>query len=194
VAALTDVAICNLAQEKLGAEHIASLASPQGTAARRYALIYPHYRDVELRARRWRFALDENVSLTALVGYSTDEDYPHRYLMPPNTLRLVRDSRDRWKQVGDEVWAQDASGLKVDIIRSDIEPGRFDPNFVDVLACRLAFEACEKTTQSNSKRAEQWEARREALKVAGQVNAFITGPESYDADDSQYSWLTERAL
>lgn len=194
MAALTDVQICNIAQQKLGEEHIGDIAAPRTATERRYSLLYPHYRDVELRARRWRFALNEDVLLTLLAGRTDDTDYPFRYGMPANALRLVRDKFDRWKQVGDEVWSGEAGTLKVDVIRSDVAPGRFDSNFTEVLACRLAIEAAPKTKQSAAL-VERLSAQRiEALRVAGQVNAFIAGPETYGEDDSQYSWLTERYL
>lgn len=196
MAALSDVDICNLAQQKLGAaDPIGSLSAPNGTAARAYAILYPHYRDVELRARRWRFALLEEQPVSLLANRTTDDEYPYRYSVPVNSLRVVRDKYDRYKQIGQELWSQTgASTLKVDFIRSDVETGYFDPNFVEVLACRLAYERCEKATQSNTKKQELRQMWVEAIRVAGQLNAFIAGPESYGEDDSQYTWLTERYL
>lgn len=196
MAALSDVDICNLAQQKLGAaDPISSLSAPQGVAARAYAILYPHYRDVELRGRRWRFAMVEDHAVPLLPGDAADGDYPYRYGVPTNALRVVRDKFDRYKQVGQEIWS--ATGgltLKIDYIRGDVETGYFDPNFTEVLACRLAYERCEKATQSNTKKQELRAMWKEALLVAGQMNAFITGPETYGEDDSQYSWLTERYL
>lgn len=196
MAALSDVDICNLAQQKLGAsDPIGSIVSPQGTAARAYATLYPHYRDVELRGRRWRFALAEEHAVPLLAGRTTDDSYPYRYSLPANSLRVIRDKLDRYKQVGQELWSQTgAATLKIDYIRSDVESGYFDPNFVEVLACRLAYERCEKATQSNTKKQELRAMWKEAIAVAGQLNAFITGPETYGEDDGQYSWLTERYL
>lgn len=194
MAALTEVQICNLAQQKLGEEHIGDIAAPRTAAERRYSLLYPHYRDVELRARRWRFSLLDDVPLTLLSGRTTDEDYVFRYGMPPNTLRVVRDRYDLWRQIGDEIWSKTDGVLKVDTIRDDIAPGRFDSNFTDVLACRLAIEAAPKTKQAAAVVAEIREQRKDALRVAGQLNAFIMGPEEYGEDDSQYSWLTERYI
>lgn len=196
MAALSDVDICNLAQQKLGAsDPIGSIVSPQGTAARAYAILYPHYRDVELRGRRWRFALAEDHPVPLLAGRTTDDEYPYRYSLPENSLRVIRDKLDRYKQVGQELWSQTgAATLKIDYIRSDIESGYFDPNFVEVLACRLAYERCEKATQSNTKKQELRAMWKEAITVAGQMNAFITGPETYGEDDGQYSWITERYL
>ena len=196
MAALSDVDICNLAQQKLGAtDQIGSLTAPQGSVTRAYALLYPHYRDVELRARRWRFALAEDVSVPLLGGQTSDESYTYKYGMPANSLRVVRDKYDRYKQVGQELWSKEGPAfLKIDYIRNDVETGYFDPHFTEVLACRLAYERCEKATQSNTKKQELNAMWKEAIKVAGQMNAFITGPETYGEDDAQYSWLTERYL
>lgn len=196
MAALSEVDICNLAQQKLGApDAIGSITAPQGTAARAYAILYPHYRDVELRGRRWRFALKEEEPLPLLAGRTPDDEYPYRYSVPVNSLRVVRDKYDRYKQIGQELWSKTgASVLKVDFIRGDVETGHYDPNFVEVLACRLAYERCEKSTQSNTKKQELRQMWIEAIRIAGQLNAFITGPETYGEDDGQYSWLTERYL
>lgn len=188
--AVTDVDICNIAQIKLGAEEIGTLTSPVTPAERRYARLYPHYRDVELRARRWHFALAEQVSLTLVAGTTGSANLPYAYLLPTDVLRVIRDKRSQWKQVGQRLYSDDSGALKVDYIRGGISAADFDPNFVEVLACRLAFEAAEKVTQSNTKKQDMWSAYKAALLVAGQTNAFVIGPEDYHTEDS--SWLTAR--
>lgn len=188
--ALTDVDICNLAQMKLGAEEINSLSAAQTGAEKRYARLFPHYRDVELRARRWAFAMVRQASLQLLAGTTTDVDRPYRFLLPTNCLRPVRGKRDRWQQFGRYIYHDDSGEFLIDYIRSDVVPGEYDPNFAEVLACRLAVEMCEKTTQSKSKRDDLVISRREALALAGQTNAFTIGPEDVDSDEDD--WLAAR--
>lgn len=187
---MTDARICSLAQIKLGSpETINSLSNPVTVAERNYTLLFPHYRNVELRARRWVFAT-RFISLTSVLPDSGDPERPYRFALPPDFLRAIREDRTEWRQRGRTMID---AGNRVDLnYIANVPVADFDPSFVEVLACRLAYERADKATQSNTKKAELKQAYRDALAEARQLNAFTIGADDISDDDTWSSWLMDR--
>jgi len=64
--------------------------------------------------------------------------------------------------------------LKIRYIQDVTDPGRFDALFVEALAAKLAYEACEEITQSLSKRQQAGEDYKQAIR-----DATMTGLVGY---------------
>ena len=189
--------ICNLALDKLGADPIVSLSAPTKPNERLYARQYPHWRDAELRRHRWRFSI-ETVRLTP-VGSPTvyGNDAPlYRYAWPNNALRAIRTTGSEWKPSGGKILLDASSTyIDVDFVLQRL-PSEMDELFIEVLACRLAFETCEKITQSNEKKRDLMQMYKDALAEAKLANAYEAGTEAWiERDtDEQYTWEQARVL
>lgn len=189
--------ICNLALDKLGAEPIASLAAPVKPNEKLLSRQYPHWRDSELRRHRWLFSISTR-RLTPTGSPTTyGPDAPlYRFVMPNEALRAVRHVGDLWR-IGEnrQLLAPVSTYIDVDFVVQRA-PGDMDPLFQEALACRLAFECCEKITQSNEKKKDLWSMYREALSEAKITNAYERGTEAWVEQDTneQYPWEQARNL
>lgn len=188
--ALTEVDICNLAQGKLGASSLlGSITSPASPEERAYARLFPIHKRIELRRRRWVFATREK-----RLAYFADDgfgEFKYRYKLPSDCLRPLRDDCTRWMIRSNEL--RDAGNGLIELIYiADVPVYEFDDHFVDVLASRLAYERAEKVTQSNTKKADALQMYKDAVAIAGQLNAFIVGPEDLSNSDRHSDWVTAR--
>jgi hypothetical protein len=189
----TDAEICNLALAKLGATFsIQNLQAPQKENERWFALNYRHYKKVELSGsgRKWRFAV-LSIDVNQLAGESNNPELPFRYQLPNDCLMPLRDRVDEWQIYGTEIWRALSGTLKLEYI-SNVPEANFNVEFTEVLVCKLALEACEKITQSNTKRDAAMQAYRLALDNAARANAFSIGFEEVQSDQTQSSWLSSR--
>ena len=185
----TDVQIINLGLSKIASSRVTRIDPPQTSLERFVANGYTHWKRSELTKRRWVFALEIDYPL-AKVGEVSDTDKPYKYQIPTECLRPIRQKRTEWQQYGRFVRSA-YDGLRVSFVK-DVPEAEFDPLFVEVLACRIALESVEHVTQSNTKKADAEALYRQAVADAGQVNAFIRGPEDIGSDDEDFSFITAR--
>jgi hypothetical protein len=199
--AASEVAICNAALVKLGADTIIAL-NENNTRARVMNLRYGPVRDAELHRRRWKFSI-KRVSLPALLA-APQSDYDRKFQLPGDYLRLVEggdiataadltDYRGSpgsalFSIEGQELLTNLGAPLNIRYIARITDTGLFNASFSEALSSRLAWECCEKITQSDSKRELAWRDYKEALREALRANAIETPPNSI-ADDS---WLISR--
>lgn len=190
------VRVINLGLTKIGAQLISTI-TPPGTSLERYmAMNYPLWRDKELALRRWAFAL--HVADLTLTGELLDGDRkPYAFVLPNDCIRALRDETNvgpvDWEQRGRHLYSGRQT-LRLRYVRR-VPENEFDPAFVDVMACRVALEACEYVTQSNTKKADAKALYDEALRDAGRINAFTVGAERNPSEeyvDQSYSWLANR--
>jgi hypothetical protein len=165
-------------------------------------VLYQPVRDAELHRRRWKFS----IARAALPALSTApiSGYAYQYQLPVDYLRLVEggdivataDLTDY--RGGDGAALYSIEGLKLlthlgaplDIryIAKITDVGLFNPSFAEALASRLAYEGCERITQSDSKRQLAMNDYKLAIHEATRANAIEAPPQSM-ADDS---WLVSR--
>lgn len=150
---------------------------------------YNAWKTQELTKRRWVFALEDDVALTQEAVISGAEQ-PYKYAIPTDCLRPIRQRYTEWKQRGRYIYSAD-NLLKIQYIKNKAE-SEFDPLFVDVLAWRVAIECVEMVTQSSSKKAECAQGYKDARAIAGQMNAFIIGPEDIAVDDDDFPFVNAR--
>lgn len=198
----SEVDICNRALIKLGAATIISLDDddPKATALN---VSYQLVRDAELRRRRWRFSL-KRASLPALSD-APAFGFNYQFQLPsePICLRVIQvgefhvglDSADYrgssnslFSIENGKILTSLAAPLKMRYIAQITDTSLFDAAFVEALASRLAYECCERITQSDSKRQLAMSDYRMSIREATLSNALEVPPE-HIADDS---WITAR--
>src|SRR5690606_5691496 len=157
--AVSRVDIANRALTKLGAARIIAL-DDDSTASNTLNSMFDIVRDAELRANLWHFskARAELPALTdvPLFGFS------HQFQLPSDHLRLIqvgrqrcrpRPSEDGWYSIeGGRLLVNQSGPLLIRYVRRVEDPTLFDALFVEAFACRLAAEACETITNSNTKK------------------------------------------
>jgi hypothetical protein len=188
------VSIANRALTKLGEDRIL-LLTDDNKRARTINQMFDDVLDAELRRYRWTFAITRD-SLPALAD-APAWGYAYKYPLPSDYLALIQ-VNDIYVRAGNSsaLWSVEAghiltnieAPLKVRYIQRVTNPGLFDPMFSEALACKLAMEACETLTQSETKfnrMAEQYKA----TVLDAQRQASIENPPD---ELPQGSWLDAR--
>jgi hypothetical protein len=188
------VSIANRALTKLGEDRIL-LLTDDNKRARTINQMFDDVLDAELRRYRWTFAITRD-SLPALAD-APAWGYSYKYPLPSDYLALIQ-VNDIYVRAGNSsaLWSVEAGNiltnieapLKIRYIQRVTNPGLFDPMFSEALACKLAMEACETLTQSETKfsrMAEQYKA----TVLDAQRQASIENPPD---ELPQGSWLDAR--
>lgn len=193
--AISRVGIANRALTKLGGARIIAL-DDDSKASNTLDSMFDSVRDAELRANIWHFS-KARAELPALseppaFGYS------HQFSLPADYLRLIeihgrrvapQPDRDGWYSIeGRRILISHAGPLRIRYVRQVEDTTLFDALFVEAFACRLAAEACETLTQSNTKKQAAWDEYAQALAIARRANA-IERPALATSDDT---WLEAR--
>lgn len=188
------VEICNRALLKLGADTITSL-SEANVKARVMSALWDTCRKAELRKRNWNFAL-ARASL-AKLSTAPSWGFGNQFQLPTDFLRIVqvsdvyvapglndyRDSDDSPYAVeGQTILTDFDDPLKIRYVKDVTDPGVFDALFVEVLACKLAFEGCYKITQSREGQKIAMEDYKLAVKDASLANAIERPPQGIPDD------------
>jgi len=199
--AVTEVSICNLALQKLGADPISSLLQVHPNASVMNA-VYETLRDLELRQHRWNFAKSRATLAPDATAPSTESGFSYAFPLPTDYLRLLSPnesnniSRDGgrndvdWKIERHQgrrcILTNDGATLDIAYVARVEDPAQFDACFVEALACRLAWQTCERVTQSNSKKTDAAAEYKEAIREAKRLNAVENVPIESPTD----TWLT----
>lgn len=199
--ASSEVAICNAALSKLGADPIVSLTE-NNERARTMQLRYAAVRDAEIHRRRWKFSV-KRASLPALTS-TPASDFDFQYQLPVDYLRLIEGgdivdyhdltdfrgspSAPLYSIEGGLLLTNLGAPINIRYIARIVDTSLFNPSFDEALASRLADECCERITQSDSKRELAMRDYRRAIREAVRANA-IESPPAYPADSE---WVMAR--
>lgn len=188
----SEVDICNLALQRLGAKTITALTD-DSVNARECNRVYAHARDSELRAHPWSFARKRAqlaASSTApAFEYARAFDLPSDFLrLLPNNGRLGQVVQDDLQIESGQILTNDGAPLNIIYIARITDPNTFDQGFIDLLVARVAFDLCEKITQSTKKFEIMNLQYQEAKATARRVNAFERPAQEAPADP----WITAR--
>lgn len=189
--ATSDVAVCNLAMQKLGAARIASLTEDSQNAIELNAC-YEHLRKLELRKHVWNFARTR-ASLAASAT-APAFDYDAAYPLPVDCLRLIPPAVNEldWQierhEGANAILSNDGAPLEIIYIADVTDPTKFDDCFTEMLACRIADHLSEKITGSTTKGEKAMKDYEIARRVAKQINAF----ENISAEPPEDPWLAAR--
>lgn len=188
----SEVAICNLALQRLGARPISSLTEDSPNA-RECNRAYAPARDAELRAHPWNFARTRT-QLPALAEAPLFE-YAYQYQLPVDCERILTyngrnntpDQTD-FQIEGRKLLTDLAPPLQLVYIARVTDPMEFDASYTDLLIARLTLDLAEKVTNSNSKKREAAERYEDARRTARRVNGFENSAQFAPED----SWITAR--
>ncbi len=189
--ATSEVSICNLALQKLGAARIVSMTDNSHNAKQVNAC-YESQRNAEQRKYLWNFC-KKRVSLAASV-VTPDFMYQYAYPVPSDFIRLIKPARTGldWHieqhDGGLAILTNDGAPLQVRYCAIVTNPVLFDPIFVEMLACKIAWTVCERITQSVSLRAAIMEEYKEWRAEARRANAFEQNKQAEPVDE----WLLAR--
>jgi hypothetical protein len=188
------VSIANRALSKLGEDRIL-LLTDDNKRARTLDQMFDDVLDAELRRYRWKFTITRT-ELPALAE-APAWGYLYQYPLPADYLALVQ-VNDIYVRSGSPValWSVEAGAiltnieapLKVRYVKRVTNPGLFDPMFCEALACKLAMEACETLTQSETKFNRMAEQYKMAMLDATRQDAIENPPDELP----QGSWLDAR--
>ena len=191
----SDVSIANRALTKLGADRIL-LLTDETQAARTINSMYTDVRDAEIRRYTWKFSI-KRTSLSALAtppewGFDFQYPLPFDYLglvqVNEYYVRSLTDKNAAWSVEGGNILTNFEAPLKLRYKARIENPAMFDPLFVEVLACKLALEACETLTQSGSKYEAAANGYKFALAEAARQDAIENPPDELPWG----SWLDSR--
>ena len=189
--AASDVAIANLALQKLGAARIGSLSDDSKNAEECLAC-YEHLRDTELRRHNWNFAR-KRVTL-APSSATPDFDFDYAFPVPADFLRLLPPAVNEldWRLESHEgaraILTNDGTTLEVNYIARITDTAKYDPCFDEMLACRIADHLSEAITGSTAKGERAMLQYKEARSEARRNNAF----ENISEEPPEDPWLAAR--
>lgn len=196
----SQIDIVNRAITKLGGARITSM-NDNVKPARVMTALWDMVRREELRKNFWGFSI-VRTTLPAL-GSAPSWGYLQQFQLPADFLRIVQvndyfvspsasdyitGDESAYAIEQDRILTNFPAPLKIKYVQDVTNAGIFDPLFCEAMASKLALEACEDLTQSNSKKASAADDYKQALRAAVAVNA-IEQPPSPLADDS---WMTAR--
>jgi hypothetical protein len=196
----SQVDVCNRALIKLGAGQITSITD-NTKAARILSGLWDTVRKSELTRRFWGFAL-QRTTLAALSD-KPEWGFAYQYQLPPDFLKLqqindifiapgmadYRSSDDSpWAIEGNTVLTDFTAPLKIRYVKDVTDTSLFDALFNEVMASKLAFEACYSITQSRDGQRAAMDDYKVALKEAAFSNAIAKPPQGLIDD----SWILGR--
>lgn len=198
--AASETVIGNAALHKLGENPVTSF-SDDSPRARALLTRYEPIRDQVLRMHRWTFAMSR-----ASLSADADEpafDYSLQFTLPADCLQLVQINGAEWTPgladyigrhqpmfhiEGRKVLTDIAAPLPIRYVARIEDPTLHDPLFDEALACRLAYDLCERISQSGSKKEAALRDYQLAIREAVRVNAIEQATE--EASDG--SWVVSR--
>ncbi len=179
--AISEVAICNSALSKIGADRIVSLTED----TRHGKLCNEQYMKIckaLLRAHPWNFAI-VRVSLAASTA-TPAFGWDYAYQVPPDFIRAlhVGDDDFEWQKEGDYILS-DETECELEYI-ANVSCGMFDASFDEVFAVRLAHAICGDLTSSPTMKKELWD----------EYNALLREARLFDAQEGFVKRLKTRTF
>jgi len=172
---MTDIEIINKALLKLGQEPIIALTDTN-ERAKIASTIFASVRDMLITSYRWAFAMKRaSISADATApafGWSA------RYALPEDFLRLSEicnaDFRetDNYEIEGGYILCNYTEPLKIKYLAKITTSSIFPVYFCEALACKLAFEFCERLKQDQSRKQMLMQEFMFAISEAKKCNAI----------------------
>lgn len=185
--ATTAVSICNSALAKVGAETIISLTD-NNERARLCNAQYEKNRDDLLRSHPWNFAT-RRVEL-AVLNTTPEYEFDYQFQLPSDCLRVLETDLPKdmdWKIEGRYILCN-TNELRIKYIAKETDAAKFDSNFVEALASKIAADISYSLVQSVTLRDQLIREAQDKLRYA----------RSYDAQESRGdrtyadTWLNSR--
>lgn len=174
--AVSEVAICNSALSKIGADRIVSL-SEDSRAAKLCNEQYSKVKDALLRVHPWNFSI-KRASL-AVSPTAPDFGYAYAYPVPSDFVRAleVNENEYDWVKEGNSILTDETDCELLYI--ADVAVGYFDTIFDELLAVRLAHDICHDLTTSQTLKAQLWQQYKDMLLEARSFDAQEGSSKSF---------------
>lgn len=195
--AYSDTSIANIALTKMGANRITSLTQ-DSKEARALNSIFASTRDAELRRHSWKFAI-KRVTLSATTT-TPEFGYSYEYLIPSDFIRLLTIGdyyitsetigvyyreyhgagieKSLFEVEGQSILTDLGGPLKVRYIFREDDPQKYDPLFIDALACKLAFDTCADIIDASPRDVARLdEMYKQSIRDARRLNALERPPQ-----------------
>ncbi|SFR86462.1 hypothetical protein [Sphingomonas jatrophae] len=172
------VEIANLAASKLGADD--QLRSPDDDThvGRSVKAVWDTVRRAAIRDHTWNFAVQRQ-GLAARAG-APPHPWSFAYPLPATSLRLVEvlncRRRSDWQLEGRDILTHMAAPLHIRFLTDVRETALWDDAFVEVFACRLAFQIAMRITGDRGIRNDCWADYQQALGRAIRADARENPP------------------
>lgn len=119
----------------------------------------------------WRFAFATTTPTlvsTTLPGYTRQFAKPADWLRTHSVVLLngTRAYPVDWYEEGSNIAVKFTSGIYLKYVQNDIAPGSWPEVFAKLVAAYLAFEVCERITQSRSTKGDIYKIFQERLELA----------------------------
>lgn len=185
MASKTDIA--NRALSKLGSSRVSNVDTDNNTPAKTISYMWDSVRDAMLTAFPWNFAI-KRVQIAA-DATAPSWGYNNSYTLPSDFLALIeiKDMPD-YRIEGGKILTNQRAPLYIKYIYRVEETGLYDSLFNEALATRLAYEACEQITQSNTKKQILAQEFRERISEAYASDSIQDLPVERPDD----TWLLAR--
>lgn len=172
---MTDIDIVNKALLKLGQAPVTSLAEDNERAFAANC-IYESVRDFVMSSYRWNFA----VKRIALMPCEEKPDFgfAFKYHLPPYFLRLLSlpdapdNATDDYSIEGGFLLTDYSAPLNVIYLAKITDTELYPVYFVETLACKLAFELCERLKQDPSRKNTLMQEYMFSISQAKKCNAI----------------------
>lgn len=196
----SQVEILNRALIKLGAGQITSITD-NNKQARAMSALWETVRKAELTRNFWNFAL-ARTTLPAL-GTTPSWGFGYQYQLPTDFLKLaqvndtfISPGQTDYRNMDDSPYAIEGqklltdfpAPLKIRYVADVSDVGLFDPLFAEMMASKLAYEACYVVTQSRDGQRAAMDDYKMALREARVSNAIAKPPQGLPDD----SWIMGR--
>lgn len=196
--AASNVAIANLALQKLGADRIESLTQDHPNA-RSMNACFERVLEAELRRYDWAFA----ITRASLAADASDTLWGgwNRFPLPNDYLRLLLDDESLgvvdWRiegkyEPGAEpelcIVTKDAAPLDIRYIARVTDPNAYDALFIESFACKLAVQTCKEITGSTGAVQEIRDQYKVAINEAKRLGSI----ERAEKDPPEDEWIEAR--
>lgn len=179
--------IANRALSKLGEPRVSNIETDNTKAANTIRFMYDIVRDAVMQAFPWNFAI-KRVGL-AVDGTSPAWGFANRYQLPSDFLSLLAIKRNPvFRLEGQFILTDEGAPLDIRYIARITDTGDYDAMFVEALASRLAFEAAEEMTASNTKKQLLLQQMQLSISAAYASDSIQDAPQALETDE----WLLSR--
>ena len=182
----TEVDICNIALTNLGEPKVVSLTE-NSERARLCNLRYPDVRDAVLRSHPWNCAM-KRAQLTRTTS-TPAFGYLYEYSLPADLLRVIgtHDSLVSY-QIEGKYLLTDETKMYIKYVRQLSDASEIDPNLIQAIGMRLAWELAEPLTGRIELKREMWIKFIELISEARGIDASEGIPDRIE----YLSWIESR--
>lgn len=185
---ISQIAICNMALDKLGQKSIVAFDQKHNKNARLCKREYPISRDSLLRQYPWNFAIDRTTLPNVISVETWGYEYKHR--LPNDCLRVlqVQDLERGSYVIEGNAILSNQSVLNIRFVKRIEDTAAFDELFIESLAFKIAINIEGDITKDRQLHAQLLKEYKTVLNTAFRIDS----QESPIVQVKEDSWITSR--